>query len=160
MLPIKSTTMYFGTPNEIKELKGRVFLTPHIGIASLFIINKEELPIESRGYSFNIGYRQWLFPNEKLQKPLSAVNMIHNIRELSDQVLTGQSKGYIYAIDINDIKDELSLFVTNDPDREVIYNGGKPLKIMECITHTLDWDFTFDQEEENKHGLAVKSYFN
>lgn len=160
MLPIKSTTMYFASPNEIKELKGRVFLTPHIGIASLFIINKEELPAESRGYSFNIGYRQWSFPNEKLQQALSTVNMIHNIRELSKQVLTGQSKGYIYKIDVNDIKDELSLFVTNDPDREVIYNGEKPLKIMDCITHTLDWDFTFDQEEENKYGLAAKTYFN
>lgn len=158
MLSIKSTTMYFGSPNEIKELKKRVFLTPHMGIASLFIINKEELPMESKGYNFNIGYRQWMFPNEKLQKPLSNVNMIHNIRELSDRVLTGQSKGYIYTIDVNDIKEKLSLFVTNDPDREVIYNGEKTLKIIDCITHTLNWDFVFDQEEENKHGLAVKVY--
>lgn len=35
--------MYFGASKQFHELNGRVFLTPYIGIASLFIINIPDL---------------------------------------------------------------------------------------------------------------------
>ena len=148
--------MYFGSSKELNELKHRVFLTPHIGIASLFIVDRSDLPIQCREYSFNIGYRQWNYPNEKLQRPLHRINMIHNIKDLSDQVFTGQSKGFIYTIDTANIKQKLSLYATNDPDREVIYTGEKSLKIIDRIPHALSWDFAFEMEQIKKHGLATR----
>jgi len=149
--------MYFGAPKQVDELKNRVFLTPHMGIASLFIIDKNDILRFTERYSFNIGYRQWGFANEKLKVPLRTVNMLHNIADLEDKVYTGRSSGYIYEVDISNVKDRLSLFVTNDPDREVIYNGEEPLAIVRGISHSLRWDFSFDPEEVIKHGAAQRS---
>jgi len=149
--------MYFGAPQRIKELKNRVFLTPHIGIASLFIIDKNKVQQFTNEYNFNIGYRQWTFSNDQLKAPLNEVNMLHNIPKFENKVFAGEASGYIYEVDIRDVKNKLSLFVTNDPNREVIYNGQESFPIVRCIPHNLWWDFKFDLEEVKKHGVAEKS---
>jgi len=150
-------TMYFGAPRWVGELKNRVFLTPYMGIASLFIIDKNDLLAFAGNCSFNLGYRQWYCPNDQLKEPLKVVNMIHNIKELENEVFTGRSCGYIYEVDIHNVKDKLSQFVTNDPGREVIYTGEEPLPIVKCTPHSLRWDFRFDPEEAGKHGPALKN---
>lgn len=49
----------------------------------------------------------------------------------------------------------MSLFVTNDPDREVIYMGEKPLNIISCISHTIEWTLNFSQAEVEKNGVGT-----
>lgn len=152
--------MYFGASKKFPELKGRVFLTPHIGIASLFLINTSDL--FPRGYRTrcNIGYMQWNYSNDLLQEPLRMVNVTHNIADFKNKTFTGISSGYIHAIDISNVKDKLSLFDTNDPDREVIYNGEQPLTIIKYIPHTVYWDFNFSQENVEKYGIGLAEKLN
>ena len=150
--------MYFGASKQISELKNRVFLTPHIGIASLFIIDTNDLcGTFPKGYktSCNISYRQWDFSNDLLAEPLKMINAYHNITAFENEYATGRSSGYIHVADISNVKDKLSLFVTNNPDREVIYNGDEPLPIIKIIPHTVKWDFSFSQEDVKMHGVGT-----
>ena len=150
--------MYFGTSKQMSVLKNRVFLTPHIGIASLFIINTDDLFNSfPKGYktSCNISYRQWDWPNDLLAEPLAVVNATHNIPAFENLPSKGESSGYIHVVDTSNIKDRLSLFTTNNPDREVIYNGDEPLTIVKCIPHTLQWDFRFCSDDVRKHGIGI-----
>lgn len=155
--------MYFSSPTKVTELKGRVFLTPYIGISSIFTIDrfnvlkdyaKKMLVAKQVFLNANIGYDEWGLPNSKLLKPLSLVHMTHNIKDLPG-VAKGTSTGYIYTVDISDIdKDQLSMFVTMDPDREIIYKGDKPLKIINVQEHTANWELRFDPENMERHGVG------
>lgn len=147
--------MYFGASKQIIELKNKVFLTPHIGIASLFIINVDDLFPKGYEINCNLGYRQWSYSNDLLTEPLKKVNVIHNIMDFENKIFEGQSNGYIHVIDISKVKDKLSLFVTNDPDREIIYNGKESLTVVKCIPHNVKWDFSFSQDEVEKHGMGI-----
>ncbi len=80
--------------------------------------------------------------------------MTHNIRELHDNVYSGESSGFIHAVNITRYKDRITLFVTNDSNREVIYNGIGSLDIISVTPHRLHWDFRFDEGEVEKHGPA------
>jgi len=149
--------MYFGAANQISELKGQVFLTPHIGIASLFIIDTDDLFREFKGYeiSCNLSYRQWSYPNDLLDEPLKKVNVGHNIVDFENRTCSGMSSGYIHVVDVSKVKDKLTLFTTNDPDRELIYSGDEPLPIIQYIPHTLEWDFCFCAEDVKIHGTGT-----
>ena len=150
--------MYFGASKQMSILKGRVFLTPYMGIASLFIIDKNDLFRSfPKGYKTrcNISYRQWGYSNDLLLKPLEIVNAYHNIVVFENESSKGVSCGYIHVVNINNVKDKLSLFDTNNPDREVIYSGEEPLTIINCIPHTVKWDFCFSQEDVKRHGIGI-----
>jgi hypothetical protein len=147
--------MYFGSSKQITELKNKVFLTPHIGLASLFIITGDDLFPQGYRTSCNLSYRQWNFPNELLQEPLKMVNVRHNIVAFENEIFEGQSSGYIHVVDITNVKNKLSLFVTNNPDREVIYNGDESLTIIEIIPHTVQWDFTFNPDDVKQFGIGI-----
>jgi len=147
--------MYFGSPQLISVLNGRVFLTSHIGIASLFIIDKQDLFPRRYSVDCNMSYRQWSCPNNLLSEPLKTANLLHNIVTFENTIFEGQSSGYIHFVDISNVKGRLSLFVTNDPDREVIYNGGEPLTIIKAIRHTIQWDVRFSPEEVRKYGVGT-----
>ena len=146
--------MYFGASNPKSELKDTVFLTPHMGIASLFVIDVDDLFPEGYAVNCNLSYRQWHFPNHMLMKPLDEVNVLHNIPAFEHTVLSGVSNGYIHTIDIRKHKEKLTLFETNDPDREVVYHGGEPLTILACTPCTVRWDFSFSPAEVKKHGAG------
>ena len=148
-------TMYFGSPKRIKELKNKVFLTPHKGIASLFIIEHNDLFPNEYAIDANLSYRQWSYSNDLLLEPFKIVNVLHNIPFLENKIFKGQSSGYIHVVDVRGVKDKLSLFVTNDPDREVIYNGEEPLPILDCIPHSLEWDCSFSQDQVKRKGIGT-----
>ncbi len=148
-------TLYFASSKKISELKDQVFLTPHIGIASLFIIDTNDLFPKGYEINCNLGYRQWDYPNNLLSEPLKHINVLHNIVSFKNKVFKGYSSGYIYEIDVNQVKENLSLFISNNSDREVIYNGDNALNIIQCIPHTVQWDFTFSEYEVNKHGIGT-----
>ena len=153
--------MYFGASKAMTELKDQVFLTPHIGIASLFIIDTDDLFAKfPKGYRYhcNIAYRQWNYPDDRLAAPLQMVNAFHNIAELANEYYEGQSSGTIHVVDISGVKDRLLLFTTNDPNREVVYHGDSPLAVIRHLPHTVRWDFCFSGDDVQKHGpgTAIK----
>ena len=157
--------MYFGSKNKLTQLEGeKLFLSPYIGIASIFIVDrnniiremmKEQLGEYPKHYTGNIGYKEWdLMSNDELKEPLEFVHMTHNYVDLKGKK-TGQSKGYIYEIDISNIKDKLKLFVTKNANREVIYTGKEPLIPDTIIPHTIKWSIEFDEDNYNKHGKGI-----
>jgi hypothetical protein len=147
--------MYFGSSKQITELKNKVFLTPHMGIASLFIIDDNDLFPKGYKINCNLGYRQWSYPNDLLAEPLKTVNVLHNIVAFENETFEGQSSGYIHVVEISDVKDKLSLFVTNDPNREVIYNGDEPLNIIKIIPHVVQWNLNFNQDDVKEFGIGT-----
>jgi len=147
--------MYFGASSQIPELKTRVFLSPHIGIASLFVIDTDDLFPKGYTVCCNLSYRQWDFPNELLAQPLATVNVLHNIPAFEHRIFNGCSSGIIYKIDTRGVKDRLTLFETNDPDREVVYHGEEPLTILERFPWIVQWDFRFSPSEVEKHGAGT-----
>ena len=152
--------LYHGSPNMLKELKTGSFLTPHIGIASLFIVDKKELSKYTKpSKSYNIGYEQWDWDDSQLQNPLEYVNITHNIQRI-DKIYYGKSSGYIYEVDISKVKDKFKTFVTNDSNREIIYTGKEPLKISKTIKHSLKWDFKFSQKDADIIGIAESSEYD
>ena len=156
--------MYYSSRNPHDELignNGKLFLSPYIGISSIFMIDnmenmakyiKDKTGSLPKSMSFNTSYDEWNLDNESLNEPLKMVHINHNIPTLKDDVFTGVSSGYIHVVDISSIKDQLSLFITNDPDREVIYTGNEPLKPIKIIPHTLNWEMRFSKENLIKHG--------
>lgn len=156
--------LYFSSPVKVNELKGKVFLTPHIGISSIFIVDRfnilrnyasKILAVKQLSINANIEYDEWRYPNHKLMKPLSLIHMTHNIKDLPG-IATGTSSGYIYTVDISNIsKTQLSMFVTMDPDREIIYNGDVPLKIINVQEHTANWELRFDPGNAASHGVGT-----
>lgn len=149
--------MYFSSPNKHDILKGRVFLSPHIGISSLFIIDKKDL-INALPYNIskiNFGYNEWNIDNSLLQKPLDSCTILHNIDIPNVPIIKGISYGYIHVIDIPDkVYDNLKKFVTDDPDRELIYDSNKPLNIQKIIKHRINWTMIKSEEKIRIHGSA------
>lgn len=86
--------LYIASPTVLLNLTGMIFLTPHIGIASLFLNGKHELT-SIRGCGCCIGYREWTWPDEDLQKPLEYVHVTHNVAEVAN-IEHGASSGYIF----------------------------------------------------------------
>lgn len=152
--------LYFASSVKMDKLTGRVFLTPHIGIASLFIVNLKPVmrdyfakyaDHELTKFNYNSGYEEWNWDNDKLQKPLDMIHINHNVPEYT-QVETGSSSGFIHVVDISSVKDQLKTFVTNNPDREVIYEGNETLPIIEVIPHTVNWEINYNESNTIEHG--------
>ena len=71
--------------------------------------------------------------------------MYHNIKSMRDDVYSGISKGYIYTIDSDMVKDNLELFVTKDSNREVVYHGKEPLKPSKITPVTVEWELRYKE---------------
>lgn len=151
--------MYFGASKEYKELKGQVFLTPYLGIASLFIIDTSDLFPKGYDVMCNLDYEEWYYDKRLLLNPLINTTVTHNISEWKNEIFTGHYSGYIHVIDISHIKDKIALYNTNDPEREVVYNGDISLKIIDVIPHTINWSFKYsiDNFIKNGFGKIIKS---
>lgn len=150
--------LYFSSPFKVKELKGQVFMSPYAGISSIFIVDRfnifkdcaaKELGHSVKKNSVNIGYREWSYEVEDLQQPLKTVHMNHNVPQVTG-TYTGSSSGYIYKVDISEVRDKLHRHGNHALDREVIYKGDKPLKILEIKPHTIKWELVFS-EDNAKH---------
>lgn len=152
--------MYFGTPHKItgKTISARsprgLFLTPYMGIASMFIIDlSKELDIylndilrknhrELISHSCNIEYDEWNLDSKELISPLAKTHLSHNLSEFNE-VKDGTATGYIYEIDVSKIKNQLQTYVTDNPDREVIYKGDDKLPITGVTQHTINWTLKY-----------------
>lgn len=156
--------LYFSSPNELTgktisaKLPRGLFLSPFIGISSMFIIDRHE---EMHNYmndilrknnreltytNYNIEYGEWNIDSKLLQKPLNRVHLFHNIPEFKE-IRTGSSTGYIYAINVSSVKNELQSYVTNDINKEVIYRGSSKLPIIGKMEHTIDWEISYKKQD-------------
>ena len=135
--------MYFGSNidfgNEsIKLDHNELFLTPYIGLASIFITDRKEyfkpLP-KDRPHNTNIGYDEWGLSPAELQKPLKEVHVslddIPNVTPFEFDYT-----GYIYAIDVSQYKNNLYQKDWMTSDREFILKDINPVPIKEKIKWT------------------------
>lgn len=152
--------MYFSSPTEIKsktigsKSPRGLFLSPYIGISSIFIIDRHKIMKEyfenilsqnnREVYrsNYNIEYDEWNLPDQQLTHPLSKVHMHHNIPNFKE-IRTGTASGFIYAIDVSSVKGELEVFSSNDANREVIYKGTARLPIKKVIEHTIEYEISY-----------------
>lgn len=152
--------MYFGSPNKHEELKGKVFLSPLAGIASIFCVDTMAIlrryAIEELGHtisrnSVNFGYDEYTAPTPKLKKPLSTIHIKHNIPKFQ-RTTVGRSKGYIHVVDVSKVKDKLHQYKEQPIEREVYYESDEPLPIMRITEHEVKWTFSYDEERSYEFG--------
>lgn len=159
--------LYFSSPTKLdsKTISAKpprgLFLSPYIGISSMFIIDRfkifsdyfNEILVKNHrtlnSSDYNIEYDEWYLSDGELIDPLTKVHMHHNIPEFRE-VKSGTSTGFIYAIDVSSVKNELQAFSTNDANREVIYKGSSKLPIKEIKQHTIQWEISY--KKGNKRG--------
>lgn len=170
--------LYFASPIELKDsihvtTDRGLFLTPYIGIASLFVIDRKSVMRQyfknalnlngsvNISSNYTIGYDEWDLPDDKLNSPLDMCHIKHNIPNIQ-KVVNGTSTGYIHEIDVTYVKDQLQLYLTKDANRELIYKGSIPLKITKVISHTINWEIRYDNEYHKKAEwdgtVSVKEY--
>lgn len=154
--------MYFSSPSDIKteyilaEATGQVFMSPWIGISSLFIIDRFrdagayfrkillEHNLELLSSRYNIDYDEWWLEDSELSRPLKEAHLRHNIEAFAHvPPLRAVSSGFIYKLDVSEIKEELKLYITQDADRELVYTGKEKISVTEKIPHTIRWDLSF-----------------
>lgn len=161
--------LYFGTPNKLDsktiaaETPRGLFMTPHIGLASMFIIDRSKVAKEYFNSilaknkremyrsSYNIEYKEWEYSDDQLKNPLSKVHMYHNIPQFKE-IGSGSSSGYIYAIDVSSVKNDLGLYKDSSANREVVYKGTARLPIKEVTEHKIDWEITYRKSLDGKIG--------
>ena len=157
--------LYFSSPSKITGNKlyavtcRGIFMSPYIGLSSMFIIDrsKELRAIATRiyekegkrivGSDYNIEYDGFYKDPNKLSKPLKMVRMYHNVPEIQG-TYNGISHGYIYEVDVSEVKDQLALpFNGENGIREVLYVGNEPLTILRCIPHDIRWNLSYRKQK-------------
>ena len=109
--------------------------------------NKKKL-VDSK---YNLGYQEWFSSSGELIQPLKTVHMFHNIPSFTEKG-AGSSSGFIYEIDISEVKDQLEEFVTKNADREVVYRGTSKLPILRKIPWEVNWTLTYSPKYANWKG--------
>lgn len=159
--------LYHGSPNDLTELKGygrasqyknSIFLSPLKGIASIFIINKQDLyGEENHGYrSIYWSYDVWRQDVSKLNTIPKHITVYHNAKTFKET--HGESTGYLYSIKLtDDVKSKLKTFGGGDTKRECRYVGDEPLKYTSKQKITVTWETKFDPSMVKQFGPAVES---
>ncbi|HBA46254.1 MAG TPA: hypothetical protein DCZ91_00315 [Lachnospiraceae bacterium] len=154
--------MYFSSPQDIDtgylsaDITGQVFMSPWIGISSLFVIDRfqdagayfqkilSEHNLQLLSSHYNIDYDEWLLSDALLDRPLKEAHLRHNIEAFAHvPPLRSVSSGYIYKLDVSGIREELKLYVTEDADRELVYTGKERIPVIEKIPHTIQWELSY-----------------
>lgn len=169
-------SMYFSSPKDIKteylsaEVTGQVFMSPWIGISSLFIIDRHR---EVRDYfrkallsrrmellssNYNIDYDEWEIQEpDRLGCPFREAHLRHNVEAFAHvQPLRSLSSGFIYKLDVSGIKEELQLYVTQDADRELVYTGKEKIPIIDKNPHTIRWELSYREDFACQGNLSAR----
>ena len=121
--------------------QGNVFVTPFKGIASCFVISRNQIlrKFEQLGYrvqNCNFKYDVWNKPNEQLLEVAPVVNVTIQRSGLKcDQIVSGIATGYLYTIDFNKYKDHCHMFNKNpNSDVEFCIQGDVDYQKVQKIT--------------------------
>ena len=130
----KYDKVYFGTPSKLSEIKldKPLFVTPFKGLASIFAIRDyARKGLREQGiYSYNMDYDEWKLPESKINKVFDEIHI--RIAEDSGkkfESFSGEAVGYIYTIDVSDIKDHIGRYKWMDKNREFLIYGLQSLPI-------------------------------
>lgn len=160
--------LYHGSPNDLTELKGHerasqyknsVFLSPLKGIASIFVIDKQDLyGEENHGYrSIHWSYDVWKKDISKLNTIPDHIVVYHNAKSFNET--HGESTGYLYTVKLTDeIRAKLKTFGSEDTTRECRYVGDEPLHYTSKQKITVTWETKFDPKMVKQFGPAVESF--
>lgn len=134
---IKHDILYFGSDidfgdNSLKLNKPRLFLTPYIGIASIFTTKRSRYGIPHGLKDINLAYEEWHSP--ELDKPFDEIHVIvEGCPELKERRF--EATGYIYAIDISKYKDNIYQEEWMNSSKEFLLCDVPIVPIHEKIKH-------------------------
>jgi len=143
--------MYHGSPKNLKILKSGksgLFLTPHKGIACLFIPDSSKVFKIKNYHNLYTDYDAWYFENSKLKHILKSFIIYHNYSEFKDY--SGTSEGYIYTIETSNLK--LFDYEKNpNSDRELVYFGNDIIYLNKEKIQ-VKWKTEFNKKLLKKYG--------
>ena len=134
---IKHNIMYFGSDidfgeNSIKLNKPELFLTPFIGLASIFTTKRSRYGIPPGLKDINLAYEEWYSP--ELDKPFDEIHVtVEGCPELNERKF--EATGYIYAIDISEYKDNIYQKDWMDSNKEFLLCDVPLVPIRMKIEH-------------------------
>lgn len=125
--------VYFGSPNKLPstmELDGPMFITPYLGIASIFSVRPQNLQKYGvpKGVRCNRDYDEWnrSLKDTVLQKSLTELHVRIQGENIKIKPTTELVSGYLYTIDVT-------------PEiRDHIYQSSKMSKVFEFCIDKMD----------------------
>ena len=143
-IPVKDKSfdkLYFGSPKKYGnciELNGPLFVSPYIGIASIFTWRDMDIQNHVPKGSYNLQYEEWMHASEEeLNKPFKDVHVyVEGYPELEPYEI--ENTGYIHVIDGHDYGDKLCRYKWMAEDLEYLIddtaaqNEVHVTKVIEC----------------------------
>ena len=143
-IPVKDKSfdkLYFGSPKKYGnciELNGPLFVSPYMGIASIFVWRDMEIQKHVPKGSYNLQYEEWMHASEEeLNKPFKDVHVyVEGYPELEPYEI--ENTGYIHVIDGHDYGDKLCRYKWMAEDLEYLIddtaaqNEVHVTKVIEC----------------------------
>ena len=142
-IPIKDKSfdkLYFGSPKKYGnciELNGPLFVSPYIGIASIFVWKDMDIQNHVPKGSYNLEYEEWMHASEEeLNKPFKDVHVyVEGYPELEPYEI--ENTGYIHVIDGHEYGDKLCRYKWMAEDMEYLIddtaqNEVHVSKVIEC----------------------------
>ena len=129
----KHDLVYLGSPDKTFKKKDVYFVTPYIGTASIFAAHGAiDSKLHELGlHSYNSAYDEWNAPVSELGKPLSVVHVkIYSYENKSFEPFEMDSSGYIFTIDISNIKDNIFVYPWMTKSREVLIANTQDINVV------------------------------
>ena len=119
------------TSNKLPVETGELYVTPHIGIASIFIIDKDKCKehFSKKINTINYHYDEWY--SSKLDKPFKEVHVtVEGDPDFDAFTFTGY--GYIYEIDADKYRDDLRCYSWMEESKEAVIINHKFVEFTSC----------------------------
>ena len=142
-IPVKDKSfdkLYFGSPKKYGnciELNGPLFVSPYIGIASIFVWRDMDIQNHVPKGSYNLQYEEWMHASEEeLNKPFKDVHVyVEGYPELEPYEI--ENTGYIHVIDGHEYGDKLCRYKWMAEDLEYLIddtaqNEVHVSKVIKC----------------------------
>ena len=135
---IPSDMMYFGSfkdfgNNMLKLSKPRLFVTPYMGIASIFTVDRSRYNIPP-GESVNLAYDEW--NSDDNEEPFEEIHtIVEGIPDFPERSF--ENTGWIYGIDISKYKDNIYQESWMNPEKEFLIIDVPELPIAKKIRHEM-----------------------
>ena len=135
---IPSDMMYFGSfkdfgNNMLKLSKPRLFVTPYMGIASIFTVDRSRYNIPP-GESVNLAYDEW--NSDDNEEPFEEIHtIVEGIPDFPERSF--ESTGWIYGVDISKYKDNIYQESWMNPEKEFLIIDVPELPIAKKIRHEM-----------------------
>ena len=135
---IPSDIMYFGSykdfgNNMLKLSKPRLFVTPYMGIASIFTVDRSRYNIPP-GQSVNLAYDEWNIDDNT--EPFDEIHtIVEGIPDFPERSF--ENTGWIYGIDISKFKDKIYQEEWMNPEKEFLIIDVPEIPITKKIRHEM-----------------------